>query len=89
VLTYLIRMMWSDHSGPSKFFWAFLAAIIEIFLWLLFLIMLMVMLPFYIIITLVYYLCIKKDCKCPDFIVIYFRICFFASALILIAFSTK
>jgi hypothetical protein len=86
--TYLIRAMWSDHSRPSKFLWAFIATIVEIFLWLLFLIFLVIMLLFYIIITPVYYLCIKKDCKCRHFIVIYFHICFSATALFLIVFGT-
>lgn len=83
--TYLVRAMWKDHDGVGKLFWAIIAGILELFLWLIFLIMLVIVFPFYIIIAPIYYICVKRDCPCPDSFVNYFRICFLASAVCLVS----
>jgi hypothetical protein len=80
--------MWNDHDGVMKLFWAILAAIVEIALWLIFLILLVIVFPFYFIIAPIYYICVKKECPCPAFIVNYFRICFIGSAVVLSSLST-
>jgi hypothetical protein len=81
--------MWENNNGVGKLFWPIIAGILELFLWTIFLIMLVIIFPFYIIFAPIYYLCVKRDCPCPDSFVNYFRLSFFLSAIVLVSFGTN
>jgi len=83
--TFLVRDMWNDHSGCcSKCFWALLGGFVEIFIWIFFILLLPIVLPFYLIFGTIYYVS-KGECECPKYITNYFKICFIGGAVILVA----